>query len=247
MQLITVATHSQGYYPALQASCARFNVQMTVLGWGCRWRGFGWKLQLVATHLSTLPRGECVVVIDAFDTLLVSGVHDLAAQFSMANLPFICAAERRHRSAIWNTMQERIFGGSVPSAHPATEYQYLNAGAWISTAGYALDLLREREGDRFINDQKFFADLFATGRVFIDDWCNIFVCIRSEADLSITQNSPYRVASRRTGAHPCIVHAPAGVSLRTTTKALGYPDSRYRLPHRLWKYAYSVWALGGTR
>ncbi|MCB8977579.1 MAG: hypothetical protein H6657_09180 [Ardenticatenaceae bacterium] len=72
MQVITVATHSQGYFPLLADTCRNNNIELVVLGWGERWKGFGWKLGLLKKHFESVSSNEIVLVLDGFDTILVS-------------------------------------------------------------------------------------------------------------------------------------------------------------------------------
>jgi hypothetical protein len=77
MKIITVATHSQAYFPALKDSARRYNVDLIVLGWGEKWLGFGWKLRMIRDYLKSLSGDEIVMVIDAFDTLITSDVNEI--------------------------------------------------------------------------------------------------------------------------------------------------------------------------
>ena len=102
MKIITVATHSQAYFPVLQESAKRHDITLVVLGWGQKWSGFGWKLQKLKDYIEFLPRDEIVVVLDAFDTLISAKVDELEKKFRKLNTPMLCASERKHNSYIFN-------------------------------------------------------------------------------------------------------------------------------------------------
>ena len=73
---ITVCTHSEGWFPALQEGCRRFSIPLVVLGWGQPWKGFMWRTTLLQQYLSTLPYHCLVCIVDAYDMLpLLNGVH----------------------------------------------------------------------------------------------------------------------------------------------------------------------------
>ena len=46
VKLVTVATHSESYFPWLKESCVRYNTNLEILGWGEKWQGYhrGWKV-----------------------------------------------------------------------------------------------------------------------------------------------------------------------------------------------------------
>jgi hypothetical protein len=55
MKLVTVATHNDKYFPALQESCDRLGYNLVILGWGEKWQGFAWRFKLVRDYLETQP------------------------------------------------------------------------------------------------------------------------------------------------------------------------------------------------
>ncbi len=244
MEIITVATHSQGYFPILSSSCLRNGVDLTVLAWGEKWRGFGWKLKLLKDFFRSLPRDEKVLILDGFDTFIVSDSAEIERKFEHINKPIICAAERKHASPVWNAAYEKIFNSSGIYPSTPTGYKYLNAGAWISTAGYALDLLGNPSIKNSTNDQTFFTYLYLKGKVFIDYRCEIFTCIRRETDLALIKD---RFRNVFTDSSPCIIHAPADVSMKNIVSHLGYDPVRYSFMKRAWKYLYSIYAFWGSK
>jgi hypothetical protein len=81
MKLVTVATHTGGYFPYLQKTCVQFGAKLDVLGWGQQWQGFTWKYLLTKDYLSRLPEDEIVCFIDSFDVLLLRPLEELEAFF----------------------------------------------------------------------------------------------------------------------------------------------------------------------
>lgn len=78
VQVITVATHSEGYYEALKAGCEQANISFVTLGWGQRWEGFAWKFSTMKSYLQKLKRetsktfaSTLFVFVDGFDVLPV--------------------------------------------------------------------------------------------------------------------------------------------------------------------------------
>lgn len=244
MKIITVATHSQAYFPVLQESAKRHGIGLIVLGWGQKWSGFGWKLQQLKNYLDSLPQDEIIVVLDAFDTLISSNIGEIEKKFGNINTNMLCASERKHHSYIFNLAYEKIFNNRNGYPQTPTPYIYLNAGAWISFAGYALNLLKMVNIKNTTNDQELFTYLYLNGYISIDYGCEIFTCIREENDLlyinQIFQN-------KFTKTYPCIIHAPADVSMKKITSLLGYSPINYNLKQRAWKYIYSTCAFFGNK
>jgi len=242
MKVITVATHSQAYFPILQESARRNNIDLIILGWGDKWAGFGWKLKLIRNYLQSLNYDEIVLVLDAFDTFIASDVKEIIKKYKDLNSPMICAAERKHHSAIWNWTYEKIFNKHKRYPGTPTEYGYLNAGGWISTASYALKLIDQSTLVDSMNDQTLFTSLYVKGLVSIDYNCEIFTCIRKESDLTHVNN---KLKNVRTNTYPCMIHAPADVSMKKLISSLGYQPIKYKLSQRAWKYIYSIYAFWG--
>ena len=71
MKLITVATHSESYFPLLEESCKKNNLELIVLGFGQKWQGFSWKYKLVSEYIKNLPLDEIVIFTDAFDVIVL--------------------------------------------------------------------------------------------------------------------------------------------------------------------------------
>ena len=85
MKLITVATHSDGYFPFLMESCKRHNASshLTILGWQQKWLGFNWRNNLVLNFLESIPKPdhEVVCFIDAYDVILLKDFETLEETF----------------------------------------------------------------------------------------------------------------------------------------------------------------------
>jgi hypothetical protein len=81
MRLVTVATHSERYFPVLQESCKRYNSKLDVLGWGEKWQGFGWRFQLVKDFIVDLDDNEVVCFIDGYDVLLLRPIEEMELKF----------------------------------------------------------------------------------------------------------------------------------------------------------------------
>ena len=82
VRLVTVATHSQFYFPWLLESCKRYNTKIEVLGWGEKWKGFTWRFSLMIEYLKSLDPEEIVCFIDAYDVILLRPLEDIVSYFN---------------------------------------------------------------------------------------------------------------------------------------------------------------------
>lgn len=94
MQLLTVATHAEGYYPLLLSSARQYGYTCTTLGWQQPWRGLAWKLDLYLAALNTLPDDEPVLCVDGYDVIVTAPADELLAQFKALGQPLVFSGQR---------------------------------------------------------------------------------------------------------------------------------------------------------
>ena len=160
MKLVTVATHSQSYFPFLIESCKRYGADLVVLGFNQPWRGFNQKNILMKEYLDALPPDEVVCFIDAYDVILLRPLEDLEALFVNFNknigARIIVGCDMTiHGNA---TLFGRFYFG-------ACNNKYVNSGTYI---GYAADL---REMMVFIMQQSL-GDTRADDQIMIRKYCS---------------------------------------------------------------------------
>ena len=47
LYIVTVATESQYYFPYLIDTCRKYGKEIDILGFGEKWQGFNWRMQLM--------------------------------------------------------------------------------------------------------------------------------------------------------------------------------------------------------
>jgi hypothetical protein len=55
---VTVATHSERYFPYLKLSAEKYGHHLVILGWGQKWQGLTWKFQPMKEYLKSIPKDE---------------------------------------------------------------------------------------------------------------------------------------------------------------------------------------------
>jgi len=124
----------------------------------------------------------------------------------------------------------------TPWSTPETPsgYNYLNAGTWISTAGYAYrlfnDLIDAGQLSMEDIDQEVFTSLYIWDNTRVDiDWsCQLFYnllftdFITRRPDLKDLQYRDGRILNRTTGSTPSVLHASGNTILKKIALSLGY-------------------------
>lgn len=225
MRLVTVATHSGGYFKYLQQSCERHGAKLEVLGWKQRWRGFQWRFQLMNEYLKSLHDDEVVCFIDSFDVILLRPLSELETLFrSVAKnigAKIIVGCEN-NSSAFQRIGGNYIFG--------SCQKKYLNAGTYI---GFARDLKR-------ITDQMMAASSNpgSDDQIMMTQVCNQ---IENQGDFHIDcdnmffithcnmfgnfLNSQMKVVNEQlmvNGSRPFFAHGSANTNMRDLLAKFGY-------------------------
>ena len=246
-KVIAYGTERQGYYDLFMASCRRFEIDPVILGWGEAWEGTCRKLISICEFLENLPEDEVVISVDPFDVLFLRPLEDILALFHRQVSPFLCGALKL-RSFNAKVYDREFNRSGLPTPATPTGYDFLNAGTWISRAGYARRLLRElfRCGamNECLMDQEVFTSVYISDPAVMDiDWsCKIFhnVLFRDfitrRPDISDLEFRDGMIRNRACGTEPGILHASGNTRMRKIALALGYDPSLTRPVHDLKNY-----------
>ena len=240
--VLAYATEKQAYFDLFMESCRRFGIEPVILGWGDQWEGTCKKLASICEFISELPDDEMVLSVDPFDVIFFSGLEEIETKFRKLDTPFLCGALklRSFNARIYDYEFNRT---SIPSPENPGSYNFLNAGTWISTAGYASSLLSKlAECEQLracVMDQELFTALYLTDRKVMDiDWkCGLFQnilftnFITRSPDLRDILFSGGRIINRTTGSKPSLLHASGNVQMKRIARQLGY-DAQLAIPEK---------------
>lgn len=124
---ITYATHDQGMFRKLVENS--YGVEIKVLGWGEKWKGFGDKITGIIEHIKTLPPHDYVVFLDGFDTEIVKPPRDIVERFNSYGPPGILASQ-----CLNVYIMRRLFG-------TCNDKFIANSGMWMGRADNAVKFL----------------------------------------------------------------------------------------------------------
>lgn len=165
LHIITVATESKYYFPYLIESCKKHGKELTVLGYGEKWKGFNWKLKLMILHLSTLNPDDIVCFVDGYDVICLRNLNELKDEFlkiktNEKDCKIVIALDNlKHGFLINATVVKLSFGET-------SNNKLLNAGTYI---GYVSDLLHVLNLILSINSND-----DADDQVLMTKYCNLY-------------------------------------------------------------------------
>ena len=234
MKLVTVATHSQSYFPFLLESCKRYGAELVVLGFNQQWRGYNQKNLLMKEYLDTLASDQIVCFIDAYDVILLRPLEDLEALF--VNFNKITGA--RIIVGCDQTAKGKKLGLSSRLYYGACNNQHINAGTYI---GYVADL---RDMITYILN-KISDDVKADDQLLIRKYCSATKNIHIDCDRiffltlvggkkdTFPLNHPNINVVVDPDSHdlyynnirPFIVHGAGHINMLNLVEALGYDIS----------------------
>lgn len=81
LHIVTVVTESKYYFPYLVESCKIHGKELTILGYGQKWKGFTWRFKLMLEYLEKLPETDIVCFIDGYDVLCLRDLSELKEEF----------------------------------------------------------------------------------------------------------------------------------------------------------------------
>lgn len=216
MKLVTVATHSEGYFPWLLKSCERHGAQLDVLGWGQKWQGYAWRLTLMIKYLKKQHPQEVVCFIDGFDVILLKPLEELEARFLKLKEQYDFQIAVGKEIALFKVLQwcAQLLFGKCKSV-------FINAGCYV---GLAKDLLSVIQNIYHINPH-FNAD----DQQMLLTYCrenpkNVY--IDEDRHMFLNLLYPFNDINKRIASFlendPCIYHGAANTNMNNLIRALGY-------------------------
>ncbi len=217
--IVTVATESDFYYPYLVESCKRHNANLTVLGFGEKWKGFNWKYTKMLEYLKTKKNNDIICFVDGYDVICTRDVDDLGETFIKLKNKYDCKMIVSYDDSEFTLLNNIYFG--------KCDEILINSGLYI---GFAKDLLEILD-----NVQKLNPDEIADDQTLLTQYCNLKP---SNIQIDISNNLFLSLVRPIKELHdyvtiidnnviynnkkPYFIHAPAGGYLDKLIIQLGY-------------------------
>jgi len=213
MKIITVATHSESYFPLFKESCLKNNLELVVLGFGQKWSGFSWKFHLISEYIEDLPLDEIVIFCDAFDVIVLN-TTDILSRFQSFNSDVVISSLNMS-----NNLLDYISNKSFPKCHNNS----INTGLYMGTVSGLKQLFQDLcfmfDCNNFKLDDQKMLSMLCPSYMAIDIESLIFYNydilnndIIYQSNKILTKNS----------IEPCIIQGPRNQNLDKIAKIYGY-------------------------
>lgn len=241
VHLVTLASHEDGWFKALQSSCARHGFHLHVLGWGEPWGGFMQKIRLVDQFLRDsvwYDANDLFVVADAYDVLVLQDATELVRRIDTLTDNNRCrrvvlGIEGRRADPLDALISQWRFGR-------CNQRHVVNAGVYIGCARRLCDFFELLGVDRWpdaTDDQKL---INATCRRDVTRFRDLVVFDEQKWIIynDMSSSTSLNLLTRRGTAHglqlcslknpdtgevPCIVHVP---TVPCNVEVTGDPSAR---------------------
>jgi hypothetical protein len=227
MKVVTVATHSERYFPVLQQSCKRHGIDLVVLGWGQKWQGFTWRFKLLSEYLKTCDHNELIVFIDAYDVIALQNHDVIESRFKKIK-------ERTGAKLIigWETAKSFIIEGFAIYIFGKCNNLRVNCGCYM---GYSQDIndIIDKLDFNVQDDQILFSEYCRKdNKAFhVDKNLDIFYVINGQlSGFDIKKEGVTIVDNvlKVNGQTPCFIHGIGATIMDDIILNLGY-DNPYPL------------------
>lgn len=188
IKVISVGTQETSGLKAMRQSAIRHGMDLTVLGLGEPWRGFGMKIILTAEYLKTLEGYTHFIFIDAYDTLFLKPIITYPG------------------GIIFSTEKHKWPNPSAP--YPPTDkvWAYLNSGSYIAPVINFLEIVEKNPVKYEDDDQGYFTNLYLKGEpIELDTECALFQSYAFEqpGDFALSDGL---LTNNITKTKPAIIH-----------------------------------------
>lgn len=230
MKIVTVATHSERYFPLLQQSCKRFGIELVVLGWSTEWKGFTYKYDLMRGFLKTCPPDDIICFVDAYDVVVLQPGDIIEQRFIDTGAKILVAEDMNVK--IYYELTARVGFGMCKGKR-------LNSGTYIGRAAELVQMFDSMCADYDDCKQHAFDDQVMITRychkkgadtIQVDIEKQVFIAISSEKN-SVLNLEEARMEIRDGKlwymgmSDPCIIHVPFNTRIEHILIMLGFDVS----------------------
>lgn len=242
MHFVTVATHSERYFPVLKESCKRNKIHLEILGEGEEYTGHYMKDDLMLQYLTDLKDDEIVCFLDAFDTVCLQSEKEIKQKFLDTKKNLIISLDNKI-----NWRSHPIGGWYYSKIFKECKGEYLNSGLYIGYVWCIKQFLEKSLKYRSVehnSNQRTWIDYCIAKP---DDFCfdkkrelfvnfvrisqNPNVEIKNKK-LNIRMDTQSRNANGGRDVSPSFISGPASYDMNYMLKKLGYknlPEMNYLL------------------
>ncbi len=108
MEIITYATESRGRFDSLVNN--KFNVPVTVLGWGTKWDGFTDKFKGVLKHIENKKPDDIIIFLDGFDSEIHANPEGVVDVFKSLQCNILFSMHQPVLGDTFSVLEQNVFG-----------------------------------------------------------------------------------------------------------------------------------------
>lgn len=165
VHVLTVATHHDGYLPALVSTLP----SLKILGFGAKWRGYTTKIQHVREYLNSVPDLDIVIFCDAYDVLVDprKTLDDVVKTFKNLRVDALFSANDYASQCFLARYHARRTMNGIPNAD-GDRLLSCNPGLYMGYAAPLREMLEDilvlAKQNRDNDDERLLNELLNTGR-----------------------------------------------------------------------------------
>lgn len=224
MIILSVATHDERMINIFRESCNKNDCRLEILAFGEKWKGFGWRWDVIKRFLITnnINKRELILITDAFDSCVLKNKEEIITRFKEFKSPvvFSCEPTRKHFHCISAYYRRRVFGPDP----------IINGGSYIGYAGAIKKFISKIKYKHNTDDQRFLTSLFKHVKMTIDYEHRLFYH-------HCAWMKPHMMGSI---PDTCVVTFPASGYTNELLEKLGYDTDELNLPKETYKQKLGV-------
>ena len=249
VHIVTVANKSDGYYEILKKSCIRNGCELTTLGFGEKWGGFVWRLELIQEYLKSVNPYDIIIIIDGFDVIMTEHIDVFIDKYNKIDKSIVIGIS--NLNALSRYMCKRVF----KSIKYNQKQYFLCAGMYV---GYAIDLatmynlINQYLGFKNYNDDQVLLCKFLNStNPIIQDFIKSKIILDTEVTLfnnttrKSTLDTIFKINGKinleydpisdklinQYGESSSFIHGPGSIDLKSYIEKLGYTNVPDVIPY----------------
>jgi hypothetical protein len=230
--IVTVATESKFYFPYLVESCKINGIELEVLGYGEKWRGYNWRFRIMIDYLDKLPEDDVVCFVDGYDVVCCRDLHQLKDEFLKIKRETNCKIVTGKANTSWFLKLLGLMHFGVCND------ELLNAGTYIGLVKDLKIIIRkiyQNNPDDSADDQQLMIKHCKTipNDYLVDSDGKLFVTLAyplSDVGKYVEIDNNKKLYFN--GHRPFFVHSSGDGFLDSIIRDLGYPYDNYNTIQR---------------
>ena len=256
VHIVTVANKSDGYYEILKKSCIRNGCELTTLGFGEKWGGFVWRLELIQEYLKSINPDDIVIIIDGFDVVMTEHIDVFMDKYNKINKSIVIGIS--NLNAFTSYICKRVF-----KIVKYNQKQYfICAGMYVGRAGdlaTMYNLINQYLGFKNYNDDQVLLSKFLNStNPIIVDFINSKIALDTEVTLfnntarkdtldtifkytgkiNLKYDSVSDKLINQYGNSSSFIHGPGSINLKSYIEKLGYTDVPDVIPYESSRFTH---------